>query len=236
MKHQQDPSGPRDGAQNEQRHADPTPQSFADGFKMYAGGIRRNLTRLYHRQDHPELPSLDHRHRGEIQRWTESARQHLKECPPFTEIPGPAADNNWYAALTRLAEYCEYAAAVLEGAGGQGREKPWDESRAGFIPLKLVHQRYCTSWMAPQLSWLSKQCKPDGPFDFMRKKGVGVRGDEQQFAAWASEKGYTKEAEQKTEALLEVHQDSPAGVRDQFQIHEKYDMKWKKIYDDERKK
>jgi hypothetical protein len=146
------------------------------------------------------------------------------------------ADNNWYAALTRLAEYCEYVAVVLEKASGQGREKPWDESRPGFIPLKLVHQRYYTGGMAPQLSWLSKQCKPDGPFDFMRKKGVGVRGDEQQCAAWASEKGYTKEAEQKPGTLLEVHQDSPAGVKDQSQIHEKYDMKWKKIYDDERKK
>jgi hypothetical protein len=90
--------------------------------------------------------------------------------------------------------------------------------------------------MAPRLSWLSKRCKPDGPFDFMRKKGAGIRGYEQQVAAWADEKGYTKEAVQKAEALSEVHRGSPAGVKDQFQIHEKYDMNWRKIYDDERKK
>jgi hypothetical protein len=41
---------------------------------------------------------------------------------------------------------------------------------------------------------------------------------------------------QKAEASLGLYRGSPAGVEDQFQIHEKYDMNWKKIYDDERGK
>ncbi len=105
-----------------------------------------------------------------------------------------------------------------------GREKPWDPSRKDFIPLTLASERYCTSGKAPKLSYLSVQCKPDGAFDYMRMRGLGVHVDEQQFAAWATEKGYTKEAVQKAQALLEAHKKSPVGLMDH--LKEKWDTLW----------
>jgi len=116
---------------------------------------------------------------------------------------------------------------------GRTRKKPWDKSRKGFIPLTLAHQRYCTSGIAPKLPYLSKCCKPDGPFDYMRKPGKGVLVDEQQFAARATEKNYTEESVQKAKALVVTHEKSSAGLRDR--LRQEHDMDWGKVYRDERK-
>ena len=127
------------------------------------------------------------------------------------------------------------AVEVQWDRGGKGipsREQPWDGSRKGFIPLSLAHQRYCTSGLAAKSPWVSRNCKPDGPFDYMTKKGKGVRVDEQQFAAWANEKGYTKEAVRKTDALLVTHKRSPAGVQDR--LRKENDMNWAQEYKKER--
>jgi hypothetical protein len=123
------------------------------------------------------------------------------------------------------------AVEVQLDRGGKGipsRKQPWDESRKGFIPLSSAHERYCTGGVAPHLPSLSKQCKPDGAFDYMRKPGKGVRVDEQQFAAWANEKGYTREATRKAEALLVAHKRSPAGLRDR--LRKENDVNWQEEY------
>lgn len=125
------------------------------------------------------------------------------------------------------------SAAVTQGmATAKGREEPWDESRKDFMPLTLAHQRYCTSGTAPRLPGLSKQCKPDGGFDYMRKPGKGVRVDEDQFAAWATQRGYTKESIQKAQALVEAHKKSSAGLRDR--LHKEHDVDWQKEFGKDR--
>jgi hypothetical protein len=104
------------------------------------------------------------------------------------------------------------------------REKPWDKSCKGFIHLGVARQRYCTSGKAPKVPCLSKRCKPDGPFDYMRKRGKGARVHEQQFAAWAHEKGYTVQAVREAEALVVAHKNSPAGRMER--LHKENDVNW----------
>jgi hypothetical protein len=103
------------------------------------------------------------------------------------------------------------------------RTLPWEESRKGFIRLGVAKERYCTSGIAPKsLGTLSKKCKPDGEFDYMRKPGKGVRVDEQQFAAWAAGEMYTLESVQAARPLLAIHDASPAGIQEQ--LHKMYDV------------
>ena len=81
-------------------------------FRMYAKEIRKHL-----RSGRPDLAGLYNDYWEAVERWTELAKKHLKDCPAFTEMARPVPGNDWYESLTWLAAYCEHAAVVLEEAG-----------------------------------------------------------------------------------------------------------------------
>lgn len=106
----------------------PTRESFAQGFRTQAKGIREQLVRLGHSQQHPDLPELYDLYQQSVERWTKSARQDLADCPRLPDLPAlPKRANpnpsgephviDWYGALVLLREYCEQAAGRLEQAG-----------------------------------------------------------------------------------------------------------------------
>lgn len=95
---------------HEMKLVPPTRESFAKGFRLFSEAIRGHLARLDHNPHHAEFAALYDLYRGSIANWIKLAEEYLEGDPPFGELPKVGEDNNWYAVLVRLAEYCEQAA------------------------------------------------------------------------------------------------------------------------------
>jgi hypothetical protein len=151
--------------------------------------------------------------------------------PENSDVRHPLIDTRYCAKALR--RYLDQLIAIikaktkrsrdLQSEAPESREKPYIKGRKGYIPLSKAHRRYCTSGLAPGLPRLSQLCKPDGGFDYQRS---GRRCDvyEQQFETWATDRGYTQEAIERAEVLLDAHKNSHAGLMDR--LHREHDMSW----------
>lgn len=81
----------------------PTGKFFADGFNIIADKITRDLNEFAERQNDPEVKQLYITYRTMIVNWQDMARGFLNECLDLSEL----VENDFYAGLTLLAEYCE---------------------------------------------------------------------------------------------------------------------------------
>ena len=81
----------------------PTGKWIANGFDILAKNITKELNIFAERQNDPEVKQHYITYRQVIAYWQDTARGFLNECLDLPEL----VENDFYAGLTLLAEYCE---------------------------------------------------------------------------------------------------------------------------------
>jgi hypothetical protein len=117
-----------------------TLQDMAEGFRGYAKTITKQLNIFAYRQNESEVASLYLLYRQTIENWGKLTKENFPSSPELPDLP-VLIENNYYAGLTRLAEYCEKSAQKLASSGEAGDEiqQASETNKAkGILPMVIA--------------------------------------------------------------------------------------------------
>jgi len=166
-------------------------------------------------------------------------RAYYRDCD-LPEVPIPADGHvvglddflrmeRWFltAAERTATEEAPSGSVESQAIVSNGREKPWNDKRAGFILISKARTKYCEGPCVPTTPTLSRShCRPDGEFDYM-KNGHRRKVHETQFAAYAERQKWTKASVEGIKALIEAYETSSRELQEK--LKKQWNMDWKKL-------
>jgi hypothetical protein len=135
----------------------------------------------------------------------------------------------WFLTAARLtaAQKAPCGPGDSQAVASDGREKPWDNTMAGFILISMARTRYCSGPCAPTTPTLGRShCRLDGEFDYMQN-GRRRKVHETQFAAYAERQRWTQAPMKATKAIVEAYEGSSQELQEK--LKKKWNMDWKKL-------
>ncbi|MEN6429039.1 MAG: hypothetical protein ABFE13_27135 [Phycisphaerales bacterium] len=135
----------------------------------------------------------------------------------------------WFLTAAELTAAAKAPAGSVKSQAllSNGREKPWDNKRVGFILISKARTKYCDGPGVPTTPTLGRtHCRPDGEFDYM-KNGHRRKVHETQFAAYAERQRWTKVPVQGIKAIVEAYEDSSQELQEK--LKKQWNMDWKKL-------